>query len=116
MKHNITQLDGSSSLAHGIGLKLICCPKTQAILPLWPTYYMPDNDTCTFSLTALKHYNMYPSVVTNHLDSLTITTKDNTSVKFPCIPTKIKNKLLDYHELHVIIPKTTIQLPFRNHQ
>jgi len=87
------------------------CPTTKFIIPLWPTYYMPNNTTCTFSPTALKFYNKYPSITTKHLHSLHIITHNNIKLTFPSIPTKIKSNLLDYHQFHVVKPSSQQTLP-----
>jgi hypothetical protein len=102
---HIKQLDGSSTLALGYGLKLIQCQKTGVIIPLWPCYYMPNNSHCTFSPTALKHYLKFPTVVTNHLDSLSIVTTTGTTITYPSIVTYRQGQLLDYHLFHVARPK-----------
>ena len=52
----VKQLNGCMVKALGYGLKLIQCPITKVIIPLWPTNYMPSNHQCTFSPTALAHY------------------------------------------------------------
>jgi hypothetical protein len=101
----VKQLDGSPTPAIGYGLKLIQCPTTKIIIPLWPCYYMPDNPTCTFSPTALKHYLQYPTVVTNHLESLLIVTSNGTRLTFPSIVTHVRGQLLDYHSFNVVRPK-----------
>ena len=71
---------------------------------------MPNNDTCTFSPTALKHYNNYQSVITNHLQSLHITTSSGITMTFPSIPTKINNNILDYHKFDVVKPISTMNI------
>jgi len=68
-----TTKNGATIIAEGYGLKLIHGPSTKIIIPLWPTYYMPQNPQCTFSPTALKHYQCYPTVITTHLLALDIT-------------------------------------------
>jgi len=90
------------------------CPTTKFIIPLWPTYYMPNNTTCTFSPTALKFYNKYPSITTKHLHSLHIITHNNIKLTFPSIPTKIKSNLLDYHQFHVVKPSNPKTLKLYN--
>ncbi len=92
----------------GFGLKLVQDPSSNIILPLWPTYYVPTNHHCTLSPTALRHYLKLPSVVTNHLQNLTITTNFNQTISIPSIPSYIRGKLLDYHKLLVIRPKPNL--------
>ena len=108
----IKQLDGSKASALGFGLKLIQCPTTKSILPLWPTYYMPSNPQCTFSPTALKHYLHLPTVTTNHLHSLVIVTSDGLEISFPSLKQYATTKLLDYHRFHIIRPCNTSVIPF----
>jgi hypothetical protein len=87
-KLSIRQLDGSTATASGFGLKLIQ-HSSGIVLPLWPTYFMPSQQQCTFSPTALKYYLKLPSVQTHHLDTLHITTTTGTTITFPSIPTYI---------------------------
>jgi hypothetical protein len=101
---HVKQLDGSIASALGYGLKLIQHPSSGFIIPLWPTYYMPNNPHCTFSPTAVKFYLQYPSVITKHLQSLDITTHAGLHLNFPSIPTKITTLLLDFHLFHVVKP------------
>ncbi len=85
-------------------VKLIQCPTTKIILPLWPTYFIPSNPQCTFSRTALKHYLHLPNVHTNHLKSLSISTYDGLKISFPSLPQPsfkiiINSWLSDQHTL-----------------
>ncbi len=89
--------------AIGYGLKLIQCPITKVVIPLWPTYYMPTNPQCTFSPTALTHYLKYKTTTT-HLEHLSITTSNGTNIKFPSVPRHSDQQLLDYHEFIVVRP------------
>jgi hypothetical protein len=104
----VTQLECSSTSALGYGLKLIQCQSTGVVIPLWPCYYMPNNPHCTFTPTALKHYLKYPTVVTNHLNSLLIVTSEGNSITFPSIVKHIKGKVLDSHLFHVVRSKQRI--------
>ena len=65
---------------------------------------MPDNPQCTFSPTALKHYLSLPKVITNHLDSLQITTSTGIRLRFPSIKQQRNGQLLDYHTFQVVRP------------
>ena len=65
---------------------------------------MPDNPQCTFSPTALKHYLSLPEVITNHLDSLQITTSTGIRLRFPSIKQQRNGQLLDYHTFQVVRP------------
>ena len=97
----VKQLNGSTVKAIGYGLKLLQCPATKTIIPLWPTYYMPTNPQNTFSPTALQHYLHY-KIVTIHLDSLSITTSNGTKLIFPSVKTHSLNQLLDYHQFTIV--------------
>jgi hypothetical protein len=89
--------------ALGYGLKLVQCPTTKTILPLWPTYYMPSNPQCTFSPTALAHYLGY-KINTAHLQGLSITTNAGINLHFPSIKHHSHQQLLDYHQFNVVKP------------
>ena len=54
---NVQILNGRKSPAKVFGLVIIKIPKTNIIIPLWSSYYMPQNPHNTMSQTALKHYN-----------------------------------------------------------
>ena len=49
------------------GLVIIKIPKTNIMIPLWTSYYMPQNLQNTISRTALKHYNEFRSIITEAL-------------------------------------------------
>ncbi len=100
----IQQLDGSIVSALGFGLKLIQHQPSKYIIPLWPTYFMPHNPSCTFSPTALKHYLQYPSVITTHLKALTITTPCAQVLEFPSLTPQLTSKALDYHIFTIVKP------------
>ncbi len=100
----VKQLNGSTVPALGYGLKLIQCPSSLHIIPLWPTYYMPSNPQCTFSPTALKHYLPFQSVCTTHLHSLSLVTSDGVKLSFPSLPDHARHQLLDYHRFIVVHP------------
>jgi len=99
----VRQLNGSTVQAHGYGLKLIQCPTTHVIIPLWATYYIPSNPQCTFSPTALKHY-LHFDVTTKHLDSLSITTTAGHHLIFPSLQPFTTKQLLDYHRFIIVRP------------
>ena len=48
--------------------------KDNIIIPLWPSYYMPQKTQNTIIQTSLKHYNKYRSVSTEALRWLKIVT------------------------------------------
>jgi hypothetical protein len=100
----VQQLDGSIAVAEGYGLKLIQHLPSKYVIPLWPTYFMPNNTQCTFSPTALKHYLKYPSITTYHLQSLHITTPCNQLLEFPSLAAHTSSKALDFHQFHIVQP------------
>jgi hypothetical protein len=102
---HVKQLNGTTVKALGYGLKLIQCSITNTIIPLWPTYYIPTNLQCTFSPTALQHYLHY-KIITEHLDSLLITTSTGITLRFPSLQQHSNQQILDYHEFYVVKPKT----------
>lgn len=79
------------------------CPSTNFIIPLWPTYFMPHNNTCTFSPTALKFNNNYPSVITKHLHSLNITTQKKHK-HYMSIYTNINKKQIFQTTITLLLP------------
>ena len=57
VKCNVQIINGRRSPAKGSGLVIVKIPKTNIIIPLWPSYYMPQNPQNEMNQTALKHYN-----------------------------------------------------------
>jgi hypothetical protein len=104
----VQQLDGSIASALGFCLKLIQHQPSNYIIPLWPTYFMPQNPSCTFSLTALKYYLQYPSVTTTHLKALSITTPCAQLLEFPSLIAQVASKALDYHLFTIVKPITRL--------
>ena len=60
--------------AKGFGLVIIKPPKTNIIIPLWTSYYIPQNPKNTVSQTELKHYNEFRNVKTEALRWVKMTT------------------------------------------
>ncbi len=100
----VQQLNGSIATAEGYGLKLLQHLPSNYIIPLWPTYFMPNNNQCTVSPTALKHYLKYPSVTTYHLQSLHIITPCHQLLEFPSIAAFKSSKALDFHQFTIFRP------------
>lgn len=107
---HVQQLDGSITPALGFGLKLIQHHHFNFIIPLWPVYYMPNNQHCTFFPTALKHYLKYQTVYTTHLQSLYITTPCGNWLIFLSISHYADTRLLDFHQFTIVKP--TIHLHY----
>jgi hypothetical protein len=106
----VKQLNGGLTKALGYGLKLIQCPTTKVIIPLWPTYYMPSNPQCTFSPTAL--YYLHYKTTTTHLEHLSITTSSGITLLFPSITQHTDKQLLDYHKFIIVKPKACTPIAF----
>ena len=67
-------MNGRKFPAKGFGLVIPKILKTNIIIPLLPSYYMPQNQQNTIIQNALKHYNKFRSVRTEALRWLQITT------------------------------------------
>ena len=77
---NLKSLNVSKSPAKAFGLVIIKISKTNIIIPLWLSYYMPQNQQNTISQTSLKHYNEFINVRTEALKWVQMTT--DTGIKF----------------------------------
>ena len=80
VKFNVQILNGRKSPATGFGLVIIKIPKKHIIIPLWPSYYMPQNPQNAIIQTSLKHYNEFINVITEALRWVKMTT--DTGIKF----------------------------------
>ena len=76
---NVQILNGSKSPVKGFGLVIIKKPQ-KIIIPLWTSYYMPQNPQNTISQIALKNYNEFRNVRTEALRWVQMTTY--TGIKF----------------------------------
>ena len=63
VKCNVQIVNVNKSPAKGFGLVIVKNPKIY-IIPLWPSYYMPQNLQNTISQTELKNYNKFRGVRT----------------------------------------------------
>ena len=77
---NVKILNDRKFPAKGFGLVIIKIPKTNIIISLWTSYYMPQNPQNTISQTSLKNYNKFISVITEAIIWVQITT--DTGIKF----------------------------------
>ena len=77
---NLKILNGSKSPEKCFGLVIIKIPKKNIIIPLWPSYYMPQNPQIAISQTALKRYSGFRNVRTESLIWVQINT--DTGIKF----------------------------------
>ena len=55
LKFRIQILNGRKSPEKGFGLVVVKIPEKYVIIPLWASYYMPQNPQNTMSQNALKH-------------------------------------------------------------
>ena len=73
-------LNGRKSPTKDFGLVIIKPPRENIIIPLWPSYYIPQNLQKITSRTALKHYNEFINVITEALRWVQMTI--DTGIKF----------------------------------
>ena len=78
IKCNVQIINFRKSRAKVFGLVIIKIPKTNIIIPLWSSYYMPQN---IIIKTALKNYNQFRSIITEALVWLKITTDTGNKIK-----------------------------------
>ena len=102
VKYNVQIINDSKFPAKVFGLVTIKIPKTITIIPLWPSYYMPQNTQNTINQTALKNYNEFRNVITEALRWVKMTT--DTEIKFK-VETSAKErdqKILDFITIDVL--------------
>ena len=63
-------------------LFIIKPPKTSIIIPLYPSYYMPQNSKNKISQTELKHYNEFRNIITEALRWVHMTIETGIKLKF----------------------------------
>ena len=80
VQYNVQTLNVSKAPAKVFGIVIMKTPKTNIIIPLWPSYYMPQNPQNTISQIALKHYNEFINVIIEALRWVQMTTE--TFIKF----------------------------------
>ena len=81
VKCNVHIINDRKPSKTGFGLIIIKIPNTNIIIPLWPSYYMPQTPQNTISQTTLKNYNQFRSVRTEDLIWLKITTDTGMKLK-----------------------------------
>ena len=74
IKCNVKILNDIKAPVKGFGLVVIKPPKTNIIITLCTSYYIPQNPQNTISQTAIKNYNQFRSGITEALRCLEITT------------------------------------------
>ena len=81
VKCNVQILNDRKSPIQVFGLVIIKIPKKTIIMPLWTSYYMPQNPQNTMSQTELKHYNDFRSVRIEALRCVRMTTDTGMKIK-----------------------------------
>ena len=102
VQYNLQILNGIKAPEKGFGLVIIKIPKTHIIIPLWPSYYIPQNPKNTISQTALKYYNEFRNVITEALRWVQMNT--DTGIKFK-VETSAKERdqnLLDFITIDIL--------------
>ena len=74
VKCNVQVINGSTASETGFGLVVIKIPKTNIVIPLWPSYSMPQNPQNIINQNALNYYNQFMSVRTEAIRCVQITT------------------------------------------
>lgn len=93
---------GDKSQADGVGIVIIHLPTSEITIPLWPCYYMPDNPQNTISPGAIKIYNKFRNVTTEHLQYVKFTDDTGSKVKLFTITDISNDTYLDYIEVDLI--------------
>ena len=78
---NVQIVNGSKAPAKVFGLVIIKIFITNIIIPLCPSYYMPQNKQNKTSQTSLKHYNELRNVRTKALGWVQMTTETGKKVQ-----------------------------------
>ena len=99
---NVQILNGSLSTAKVFSLVIIEIPKTNIIIPLWPSYYMPQNPQNTISPTALKYYNEFRNVRTEALRWVKINTDTGIKFKVETSARERYQQLLDFITIDIL--------------
>ena len=99
IKCNVQILDVIKYPAKCFFLVIIKIPKTIMIIPLWPSYYIPQN---TINQAAIKHYNQFRSVRTEALIWFKITIDIWKKLKVGTTVKEIYQQLLDFITIYVL--------------
>ena len=82
VKYNVKILNGRKAPTRGIGLVMIKTPKRKIIIPLWKTYYKPQNTQNKISQASLKHNNQFRSIRKEETQWLKLKTDLGKKLKF----------------------------------
>ena len=102
VKCNTQIINGKKSPAKSFGLVIVKIPKTSIIIPIWPSYYIPQNPQNTISQTLLKHYNKFIRIITEALICLKITTDTGNKIKVDTTLKKRYKQLLEFIKIDVL--------------
>lgn len=75
---------------------IIKVPGTNLTIPLWPSYHIPQNPQHTISPNAIKHYNNFRTVHTEHLKHITLVNNTGIKEKILFLQKYINNVILDF--------------------
>ena len=101
-KCNVQIINDRKYPVKGFGFVIVKIPKTNIIIPLWTSYYMPQNPQNTILRTALKHNNGFISVKTEALRWLKTTTDTGKKLKYETTVKERDQKLLDFITINVL--------------
>ena len=101
-------VNGSTAQALGIGLALARDPKSDFIIPCWPSYYMPDNPQNTISTPALKSISHFRSARNEALSWTKFTNSQGQSTRIDSNPHFARQEVLDFVTLDFVRPKDHI--------
>ena len=99
---HITQVSGATAKAKGLGVVFFCVPKSDLIIPLYPSYYAPDFPQNTISSDAMKLYNNFRKVTTEALESIQIVDEVGTKGYIRVDQEKVGKELLEYIKLDIM--------------
>ena len=102
VKFNVQILNVRNAPAKVFGLVTIKIPKTNIIIPLWTSYYTPQNPQNIISPNILKHYNQLIVVGTEALIWLQITTSTVMKLKVETAVKQIYEQLLGLINIDVL--------------
>ena len=102
IKFNVKILNGSKALAKCFGLVIIKTPKTNIIIPFWPSYYIPQNPQNTISQTEIRHYKKIRSVRNEYIRLVQTATDKGIKLKFETTVKERDQQLLDFITIDVL--------------
>ena len=102
VQFNVQILNGIKSPGKGFGLVAIKIPKANVIIPICPSYYIPQNPQNTIGQTALKSYNQFRSVRIKDIIWIQITTDTGVKLKVETTSKERGQQSLDFIIIDVI--------------